>query len=341
MTTESRTPAGESVAETPAAKPEPDPPPRRRITLGLYRFGALYVLITLFIVFSILRPETFFSGLNVRVMLISQSVLAITALGLLFAASCGEFDLSLGYLSGFSGMLAAWLMTVEKWPVPLAVLVAIAAAALVGTLNGFLVVRIGIDSFIATLGTGTILSGLTLWVSNGRVLFDLPKSFINLGQGRLFQTQLPVYVMLIVILVAAYVFHLRAVGRHMYATGGNRPAARMAGVRTARLVWISLLMSSLLGGIGGVLFAANAGAASPEAGVELLLPAFAAVFLGSTTIFPGRFNVFGTVTALFLLVVLVNGIQQLGAPHWIQPVFNGLALLIAVGLATFRKKNVV
>jgi ribose transport system permease protein len=148
-----------------------------------------------------------------------------------------------------------------------------------------------------------------------------------------------VYVMLAAIAAAAYVFHLRAVGQHMYANGGNKQAARMAGVATDRLTWAALVASSALAGLAGILYTANIAAASPEAGIELLLPSFAAIFLGSTLIVPGKFNVAGTATALLLLVVLVNGVQQLGAPAWVQPVFNGLALIIAVAAAQLRARR--
>src|SRR5207249_2146045 len=128
---------------------------------GLYRFGGLYVLALLLVVFSLLLPETFPTVLNFRTMLVSQSFLAIAAVGLLFAAINGEFDLSIGFLSGFVGALVAWLSIDHGWPAIAAALAGMVTAALVGVINGFLVVKIGIMSFIATLGTGTVLSGLT------------------------------------------------------------------------------------------------------------------------------------------------------------------------------------
>jgi ribose transport system permease protein len=306
---------------------------------GLYRFAGLYILVLLLIVFSLLLPETFPTVLNFRTMLVSQSFLAIAALGLLFAAINGEFDLSIGFLSGFVGALVAWLSIDHGWPAIAAALAGMITAALVGVINGFLVVKIGIMSFIATLGTGTVLSGLTLWVTGGKVLFGMPRDLIAIGQTRWFQVQVSVYVMLVLIAAAAFMFHLRAVGQHMYANGGNKLAARMAGVATGPLTWAALVISSALAGLAGILYTANIAAASPEAGIELLLPSFAAIFLGSTLIVPGKFNVAGTATALLLLVVLVNGVQQLGAPSWVQPVFNGLALIIAVAAAQLRARR--
>lgn len=307
---------------------------------GLYRYGGLYVLVVLFVVFSFLRSDTFPTLLNVKTMLVSQSFLAIAAVGLLFAAINGEFDLSIGFLSGFVGVLVAWLCTEHHWPAVVAVAAGMAMAMIVGAINGYLVVRIGVVSLIATLGTGTVLSGLTLWVTGGKVLFGMPPDLIAVGQTRWFDIQVSVYVMLVVIAAAAFICDMLPVGRHMYANGSNKQAARMAGVAIHRLTFAAMIVSSGLAGLAGILYTANIGAASPEAGIELLLPSFAAIFLGSTMIAPGKFNVLGTATALFLLVVLVNGIQQLGAPSWVQPVFNGLALVIAVAAAQIRARRV-
>ena len=306
---------------------------------GLHRFGGLYVLVLLFAVFSALRPDTFPTVLNLRTMLISQSFLAIAAVGLLVAAINGEFDLSIGFLSGFVGALAAWLSVEHGWPAIAATAAGMATAVVVGAINGYLIVKLGIISLIATLGTGTVVSGLTLWVTGGKVLFGMPRDLIAIGQTRWFQIQVSVYVMLALIAAAAFLLHLRAVGWHMYANGGNKQAARMAGVATDRLTCAAMVISSSLAGLAGILYTANIGAASPEAGIELLLPSFAAIFLGSTLITPGKFNVFGTATALLLLVVLVNGVQQLGAPSWVHPVFNGLALIISVAAAQLRARR--
>ncbi len=148
---------------------------------GLYRFGGLYVLVLLLVVFSLLLPETFPTVLNFRTMLVSQSFLAIAALGLLCAAINGEFDLSIGFLSGFVGALVAWLSIEHGWPAIAAAMAGMVTAAIVGVVNGFLVVKVGIMSFIATLGTGTVLSGLTLWVTGGKVLFGMPRDLIAIG----------------------------------------------------------------------------------------------------------------------------------------------------------------
>jgi len=331
-------PVGESGGHQGEVVPAPRRAARGR-SLGVNRFGAVYVLIIAFAVFSVLRPDTFPTLLNVRMLLISQSVLMIVSIGMLFPASAGEFDLSLGFLAGFTGIVVAWLSVFQGWHPYLAVLAGLVIATAVGAINGFFIVRIGVSSFISTLGSGTMLSGLTLWVSRGSVIYDLPKQLLELGQGRILGMQLPVYVMVVTVIVAAYIFHYRPYGRYLYAVGGGREAARLAGVNCGMLTFSTFVISAFLGGLGGILLAANGGAANPDGGVDLLMPAFAASFLGATTIVPGRFNVFGSVVAVFLLAVLVSGIQQMGAPHWVSPVFNGAALIVAVALAVSRSRK--
>lgn len=303
----------------------------------LERFGALLVLIGLIVFFSLLLPATFPTYSNLTTILTTQDVLAILAVGLLVPLAAGEFDLSIGFVLGFTGMEVAVLTAVLHWhPVP-AIVLTLATAIFVGLINGLLVVRVGINAFIATLGVGTILSGLTIWMSNGTVVYQgIPDLLLAIGRTQLLLLPLPVFYMIIVIIVFSYVMGHTPFGRYIYAVGGGREVARLAGINTDLLTILAFTLSGFMAGIAGVLETATVGAAHPDVGPQFLLPAFAAAFLGATTIQPGRFNVLGTVVALFLLAVGIAGFQQLGAPFWVSPVFNGTALLIAVGLAVRR-----
>jgi len=303
----------------------------------LERFGALFVLIGLIVFFSLLLPATFPTYENLTTILTTQDVLAILAIGLLVPLAAGEFDLSIGFVLGFTGMEVAVLTGVLHWhPVP-AIVLTLATAVFIGLINGLLVVRVGINAFIATLGVGTILSGLTIWMSNGTVVYQgIPDLLLAIGRTQLLLLPLPVFYMIIVIIVFSYIMGHTPFGRYIYAVGGGREVARLAGINTDLLTILAFTLSGFMAGIAGVLETATVGAAHPDVGPQFLLPAFAAAFLGATTIQPGRFNVLGTVVALFLLAVGIAGFQQLGAPFWVSPVFNGTALLIAVGLAVRR-----
>ncbi len=303
----------------------------------LERFGALFVLIGLIVFFSLLLPATFPTYENLTTILTTQDVLAILAIGLLVPLAAGEFDLSIGFVLGFTGMEVAVLTGVLHWhPVP-AIVLTLATAVFIGLINGLLVVRVGINAFIATLGVGTVLSGLTIWMSNGTVVYQgIPDLLLAIGRTQLLLLPLPVFYMIIVIIVFSYIMGHTPFGRYIYAVGGGREVARLAGINTDLLTILAFTLSGFMAGIAGVLETATVGAAHPDVGPQFLLPAFAAAFLGATTIQPGRFNVLGTVVALFLLAVGIAGFQQLGAPFWVSPVFNGTALLIAVGLAVRR-----
>jgi ribose transport system permease protein len=303
----------------------------------LERFGALLVLVGLIVFFSLLLPATFPTYANLTTILTTQDVLAILAIGLLVPLAAGEFDLSIGFVLGFTGMEVAVLTGVLHWhPVP-AIVLTLATAVLIGLINGLLVVRVGINAFIATLGVGTVLSGLTIWMSNGTVVYQgIPDLLLAIGRTQLLLLPLPVFYMIIVIIVFSYIMGHTPFGRYIYAVGGGREVARLAGINTDLLTILAFTLSGFMAGIAGVLETATVGAAHPDVGPQFLLPAFAAAFLGATTIQPGRFNVLGTVVALFLLAVGIAGFQQLGAPFWVSPVFNGTALLIAVGLAVRR-----
>jgi len=303
----------------------------------LERFGALFVLVGLIVFFSLLLPATFPTYENLTTILTTQDVLAILAIGLLVPLAAGEFDLSIGFVLGFTGMEVAVLTGVLHWhPVP-AIVLTLATAVFIGLINGLLVVRVGINAFIATLGVGTVLSGLTIWMSNGTVVYQgIPDLLLAIGRTQLLLLPLPVFYMIIVIIVFSYIMGHTPFGRYIYAVGGGREVARLAGINTDLLTILAFTLSGFMAGIAGVLETATVGAAHPDVGPQFLLPAFAAAFLGATTIQPGRFNVLGTVVALFLLAVGIAGFQQLGAPFWVSPVFNGTALLIAVGLAVRR-----
>lgn len=320
-----------------AAEVQRDVPVAIRPRQLLERFGALLVLVALIVFFSILLPATFPTYENLTTILTTQDVLAILAIGLLVPLAAGEFDLSIGFVLGFTGMEVAVLTGVLHWhPVP-AIALTLATAVLIGLINGLLVVRVGINAFIATLGVGTVLSGLTIWMSNGTVVYQgIPDLLLAIGRTQLLLLPLPVFYMIIVIIVFSYIMGHTPFGRYIYAVGGGREVARLAGINTDLLTVLAFTLSGFMAGIAGVLETATVGAAHPDVGPQFLLPAFAAAFLGATTIQPGRFNVLGTVVALFLLAVGIAGFQQLGAPFWVSPVFNGTALLIAVGLAVRR-----
>jgi ribose transport system permease protein len=309
---------------------------RLKRALSFRNISAIYVFVVIFVVFSIWVPNTFLSGDTWRSLISSQAVTAMLAIGLVIALSAGAFDLSIGATLGFGSILVAWLLVKRGVPMVPAIALTILAGAAVGLVSGLLVVKARIDSFIATLGMSSILLAMIAWISSSQQILGLSNSFQKLGTTEIFGLTLPVYLMLAVALVAWYVLECTPIGRHVYATGGNSEAARLAGVRTSAVVALALVCCGAIGAFSGLLVSSALGTGDPTIGPAYLLPAFSAAFLGSTQFRGGRFNVWGTVLAVYVLATGVKGLQLAGAPIWIPDLFNGVALLLAVGLAKYQ-----
>lgn len=206
--------------------------------------------------------------------------------------------------------------------------------------NGALVVRARVDPFIATIGTSSILLGVSEAVANGTTISEnIPDSFTNLGRTFVARTPVTLGYLLFVAAVLWYVLEYTPFGRRIYATGAGRDAARLAGVKTNRLIFISFVVAAVLASLAGVVYAARIGAGPPNVGANYLLPAFSGAFFGSTMIRPGRFNVLGLLVALCIVSVGINGLQLYGITFWIVDVYQGLVLVIAVVFARLRSQR--
>jgi ribose transport system permease protein len=319
---------------------EPDRGERRRgLRLGFDRFSGLYVLAAIIITFGIWVPDTFLTTQTLRAVASQQAVVAILALALLAPLAAGVFDLSVGAMLGLAVVLVTKFQAMGM-DFPLAIVATLCVGAAVGLVNSFLIIIFRIDSFIATLGMSSILGAMVFWVTgNQPIVAGVSPDFVRLGQGDLWGVPLPfVYLVLLAVLLL-YVMEYRPLGRQLYATGGNEVSARLSGVRTDRMVVSALLFSGVIAALAGVIFAAVIGSGSLSAGPPFLLPAFAAVFLGSTQIKNGRANVLGTLLAVYVLGLGVKGLLLVGAEFWVSDLFNGVALIAAVALAVLRGRR--
>jgi ribose transport system permease protein len=305
----------------------------------LRRYATVLLLVVLMVVFSLLN-DRFLTTTNLTNVLVTQAVIGCLALAALLPLIIGEFDLSLGYMVGFLAMLGAWLA--GHTDVAIAMIVAVLVAGLVGgLLNGVLTVSFKISSFIATLGVGILLSGGTLGLSDGQVLFTgVPQVLRSIGTDKLGGVTYAVWLVVVLAIVLFYVLEHTPLGRRWYAIGGSERVAFLAGVRTGRLKILAFAVSGLLVGIGALVQLGSTGSASPGFGVDLLLPAYAAAFLGVTTYRPGYYNVPGTLVAILVLAVGFNGLSLIGVPFWVQPLFNGAVLLVAVLAARAEARQV-
>jgi ribose transport system permease protein len=309
--------------------------------VGTYGLPALTVLI--FILFALLLPDTFPTGANLRAILTNQAIPAILALGATIPIVTGRFDLSIGYGIGLAHVVAMWLIVSHGLAWPVAALIVLVGGVVVGLLNGALVEFAQIDSFIATLGTGSVLYALTGWITGGGRIVPgaggLPAAFTDLTNSTMLG--LPItffYVVILVVLLWLCLEHL-PLGRFLYVVGANPRAAELVGIKRSRIVIYAFVGSGVVTAIAGVLLAAQQQIGDPSAGSSYLLPAFVGALLGSTTIKPGRANAAGTLVAVTELAIGLSGLQQKGAAFWVTPLFNGLTLLAAVGLAGFASRR--
>jgi ribose transport system permease protein len=306
----------------------------------LSRYGVVIVLLAIIVLFSVLRPESFPTASNAENIILTSAVLAILTLGMTLPLIAGEFDLSLAALLGFSGVTTAYFYGEQGLPPVLVLLIVLVVGGVVGLINSLLVILSKISSLIATIGTSSVISGVTLWLSDGRVLFDgMDRGLTKYGRNELLGIPLPIVYLVGVAIVLWYWLEMTQTGRELYACGEGREASRLSGLPINRLLIISFVGAGMLAAFAGMIEASRIGAGHPNSGPSFLLPAFAAAFLGATTIRPGHFNVVGTLVAVVLIAVGTNGLQQLGFATWVQPVFSGVVLITAVGLARLASKR--
>jgi ribose transport system permease protein len=306
-------------------------------------YGLLVLTALLVLIFSLALPRTFPTLDTVDSILFNQSIPAILALAAMVPIVTGAFDLSIGYGLGLAHVMVLQLVVNDGWPWPLACLVVIVGGAVVGVLNGVVVEFGRIDSFIATLGTGSMLYAVTGWITGGSRIVPgpegLPAAFTDLYDSTFLGLPVPAFYVLALALALWLVLERLPLGRYLYVVGSNPRAADLVGILTRKYTVYAFAASGLIVGLAGVLLAAQQQIGNPSVGLDYLLPAFVGALLGSTAIKPGRPNAIGTVVAVAVLAVGLTGIDQLGADFWAVPLFYGGTLLIAVGLAGYAARR--
>lgn len=303
-------------------------------------YGLVILMFGLIVLFSALLPNTFPTLLNLRAILSDKSIIALLSLAAMIPMVAGRIDLTVGYGIVLWHILAISLQTAYGLPWPVAVAVVLCLGAATGFLNGMLVEVAKIDSFIATLGTGTVLYSLALWHTGGRqVVGVVPDGFYAINGTFLFGLPITGFYVLVLSFGLWAVLEYTPVGRCLYAIGANQRAAELNGIPTRKFVVGAFVTSGLIAALTGVILASKLRIGQASVGLEFLLPALVGAFLGSTTIKPGRVNVWGTIVGVAILAVGISGIQQFGGSFWVEPMFNGLTLLIAIGIAGYAQRK--
>lgn len=319
----------------------------RRVFRGWgYRYGVVVVWAVAFGVFSVLTPQTFLTTNNIAAMLSSQSSLILLSLSLLPVLAAGEIDLSVAGVMTISATVVGQLNGVWKVDIVLSIVVGLAVAVLVGVINGLLAIRVGVQSIVVTLGMSTLLVGLSVWLSNTLTITGVSPNLGKIFTAQFLGVNVAFWVSIAIGLVLWYIYRHTAVGREIVFIGKNPEVARLSGLPVARLKMWTFVVTSFLAGLSGVMVVAIAGGLQPTSLQTLLLPAFAGAFLGSAIIDPGSNNPIGTIIAVLFLATGINGLVLLGAEAWVNNVFYGAAVIVAVTFSRViyiraRKKNML
>ncbi|MEU4222868.1 ABC transporter permease [Nonomuraea sp. NPDC026600] len=301
---------------------------------------ALLIVVGAFFAILPQSREVFLSVDNLSVLLGNQATVALLALAAILPLVSGYFDFSLGANAATSTVLCAGLMSDDDVPLPVACLVCVVAGALIGGVNGVLVTRFRLNSFVTTLAMATLLGGAIQWYTGGQtILKGISTDLVQFGSSTMAGVPLVVYIVVVVAAVLWYLLSQTPYGRSLYAIGANPRAAQLVGIRSGRYVAISFVMAGTIASIVGILQLARTGSATADTGNSLLFPALAAAFLGATAVRPGFFNVIGTLIGVLFVSVAVSGLTLAGAQAWVSPVFNGAALLAAIGLSAYLGRH--
>ncbi len=309
-----------------------------RVGKTLLQGGTVVALVALIVFFFAMRPDVFLTFVNVKNILFQVSILAIIAGAQTLVMVVGDFDLSVGATSSLAGAVAASLMLtgVPMWT---AILIALVVGLLVGLVNGVLIAYVNLSAFVATLATMTSVVGLAYLVTKGTTLFSLPEAFNELGQGRLFQIPMPVYIAIVISAILWVVLRFTTIGRGWHAVGGNVEVSRLSGVNVRRARMLAFTFAGLISAVGGILLAARLGSASAVQGSDNMMFSVAAVFLGMTVIKSGRANLVGTMVGVAIIGVMSNGLNILGVNAYVQQVVTGLIIIAAVTLSSLRTRG--
>jgi ribose transport system permease protein len=303
-------------------------------------FGTLIVLLGMFIGFSAAMPDAFLTWRNISNIFTEASLTAVVAGGLTLPLIVGEFDLSIGYHSSLAGVLVVGLMVNQHLPVAAAIVLVLAAAAAIGLVNGLIVTKLGVNALIGTLGTGTILVGADYAYSSGIPIATTGSLFPSIFQGKLGPIPNPVIIMFVVLAILWLLVNRTALGQAMQAVGGNPEAARLSGIRVDRVRIIAFVICGVCAAITGILLASQLQTGELGAGDGYLLESFAACFLGSAALRDGQFHIIGTFLGVLTVGVGFTGLVIFGAPTFYQYLFEGVLLVLAVGLSTTARRYV-
>lgn len=302
------------------------------------RFALLGVWALLIAIFSLLMPTSFLTWGNFAIMFASYAPAALLALAIIVPLTSGDYDLAVGATLTLSSCLVGVLNVWVGWPIIYCLLAALGAGIAIGLFHALFIIYFRIHSLVVTLGSTSLMTGIVQWMTNSSTIGGIDYRLINaVVGGQLFGIPFAFYYAVVAVLVLWFVFELTPMGRRLLFVGRGREVARLNGIAVDKMRIGALVTSGVIASAAGVLYAGTLGSADPYSGLNYLLPAFAAAFLGSTTILPGRFNPLGTIVAVYFLGTGITGLTMMGIPLWVTNVFNGGALIAAVTISQLTR----
>ena len=306
----------------------------------LRRLSVPLCFATSIVIFGILAPDAFLVPRTLTSILASAAPIVVLTIATVITLRGGDYDLSVAAVMTLSSVTIGVLNIKYGMDIGPAIAIAIAVSIVVGLINAFFCIVVGIDSFIMTLGMSTILAGIVLWISNSNSYSGLSDWLVYLVTNRdILGLPFSFYVAFVISAIVWVVFEFTPIGRQHLFVGKSREISKLNGIAVGRIRTLSFLSCSVLAAVAGILYAGAAGGVDPTSALTMLLPAFAAAFLGSTTILPGQFNPWGAFLSVYFLVTGITGLAILGLPTFVQSFFYGGALIIAVSLAQLSKSG--
>ena len=327
-----------TITAPPVKRARPTGTSRRIWPPGLQRFSAVYLWIVFLGLFGVLQFHLFLTVSTFQVVFSQSAVTAVLGLAFLVPLTTDAYDLSIGEMMSLTIVLMNWMTLHTRLPIGVIAALVVVTSALIGAVSGFVVVKLRVNSLIATLGMSEVLSSIQLYISqNHQESGSFSSVFVEVGNNKLFGIPYLDLYMIVIALILWFVLEQTPLGRRMFAVGGNREAARLAGISANRIIWGSLIASAAIASVAGVMYTAQVGAYTGDIGQGYLFPALAAVFFGASQL-SQRPNVWGTLIAFFALAFGIQGLTlQFGAgAFWVSPLFQGVALIGAVAIASSR-----
>ena len=301
--------------------------------------GIFLMLLLLLLIFG-LASKQFFTVSNLLTISKQSSMVFIMGVGLTMVVILGGIDLSIGYVAGLSGMIAAGLIR-DQMPMIIVILVPLLVGIAIGFINGLLISKIGITDFIVTLSTMLVAHGLIFVYSKGRSIFEnMTDEFRFIGGGDILGIPFPIIIAIVVFIFGYLLLSKFRLGTYMYATGGSKEAARLSGINVDRVKIIAYSISGFTAAIAGVIMTSRLGSGQPTAGDSFLFDAIGGVVLGGTSLAGGEGSVIGTAIGMLIIGAITNGLTQLGASFYWQEVIKGAIILLAVGFTAIKDKRV-